>query len=86
MSVFDPESTRNGFEFGYELTGQGGNPYRFHLTIDIDPDHATVDRDENGHLIIQIAGMGMNDMAMFRKDAGRTISDAKRARRERDGA
>lgn len=84
MSVFDPESTRNGFEAGYELTDRPGDPYRFRLSFDINTDDVTVKLDENGRWFIEINGMSMGDMVGLNRHLARQINDAKRARRERD--
>ncbi|MBW3077727.1 hypothetical protein [Bifidobacterium simiiventris] len=84
MSVFDPESTRNDYQAGWELTGSGGDPYRFHLAFDIDDEHVTVRHLEDGRWYIELHGMSMGDMIGLNRHLARQISDAKRERRERD--
>ena len=71
MSVFDPESTRNGFEAGFELADRPGDPYRFYMSFDVDGKY------------FEVEDMSMGDMVMFHRHLGKQIADAKRARRER---
>lgn len=73
MSMFDPESTRNNYEIWYELTGKPGDPYRFHMSFDV-----------NGKYF-EINNMSMGDVADLNRQLARTISNAKRDRREQDG-